>query len=101
MFSNIKFYQKKCKRIYLWFHNNYESFLTLIKDCPHPNDICLNSNYYCFNKQSFIKLLSKRDMSVNVVENIIKYVKVVIVLRINKQACDELKKLNDYSISKC
>ena len=60
MFSNIKFYQKKCKRIYLWFHNNYESFLTLIKDCPHPNDICLNSNYYCFNKQSFKIIVKTR-----------------------------------------
>jgi hypothetical protein len=40
-------------------------------------------------------------MSVNVVENTIKYVKVVIVLRINKHACDELKKLNNFSISKC
>ncbi len=104
MFSNLKFYQRNVKE-YLWFHNNYESFLALIKDCPqplkyklNPYDICLNSNY-CLNKQSILKLLSKRDEC----KCSGKYNQ-----RCNsgycakdKRACDGLKNLNDYSISKC
>ncbi len=31
MFSNLKFYQRNVKE-YLWFHNNYESFLV----CQNP-----------------------------------------------------------------
>jgi hypothetical protein len=105
LFSVVKDFQRN-EKSYLFFLNNFESFVREIKDCPeppkyewNPNDVCLNTKD-CMNttiriwsnllKPSECKCKGKYNHKCN-----------SDYCASDKRACDYLKKIIRSKIKKC
>ena len=105
LFSAVKDFQRN-EKSYLFFLNNFESFVREIKDCPeppkyewNPNDVCLNTKD-CMNttiriwsnllKPSECKCKGKYNHKCN-----------SDYCASDKRACDYLKKIIRSKIKKC
>jgi hypothetical protein len=104
LLSKVKDFQKT-ETGYVFFRNNYESFVKLIKECPKQPKYKWNSNDVCLNQKDCIELSIQRLWSQKNECKCNRKYKIKCdsdYCASDKQACNELKmRKNSSNINKC